>query len=435
MYLTKFRRKSVGFVFLVFLWTLCSFLVNQFHFRLGLPFSILTVLIFCFLSEEWKFIFILFALPFAAMYKVSLYSSSTIIFLYLIYIIMSILKKKVLSLIDLVLLLVICLFQMLAVLTFNAQISSLVSFMLNIIFAKVAISNFLQMENKASMYYFCAVAFSISVSLNILLTAVFPNLPYIIKPSTVVGLIPYSRFTALVGDPNYLSQLIILAVSLLLGVITNTEQRHNKVIFSLLCLYLTISGLRTFSKSYYLMLSILIVLLYLNVMRKLKDNGRARFISTSIVTTFFLVGTVIFFGEIVFPLFEQRATGGVSFLTGRDVIWNGYFRMLKDNPLIMLIGTGFGNGRYLARPFIGSLEAAHNLYIEMLTEIGLISVLALLYLWRESLRYVIRIIRSPKVLFFGMYLVSSLALSLSSYDTLYVFIPILALCDSSDMED
>ena len=130
--------------------------------------------------------------------------------------------------------------------------------------------------------------------------------------------------------------------------------------------------------------------------------------------------------KIVNPLIEMRGnTNGL--LTQRDLIWKYYIEMLRNNPLAILIGTGAGNSRYIVSNYAGAIFAPHNIYLEIICDIGIIGVVTICFFWSVILRNIKNILKNIKGLSIIMFFITSLALSISSFDTLYIILPLLTL--------
>lgn len=140
---------------------------------------------------------------------------------------------------------------------YQGSYSNLLSFILNILFMKVCIYNFIQLNNKQTVLYNSVYIYSVAMCLTIVSADIFPEIPYIVMWEKQTLLMSINRFSGLNADPNYYSQLVLVAICLLIGSLL-AKQKKTRLLGLLLGVFLIINGFRSISKSY--ALSIIVVI-------------------------------------------------------------------------------------------------------------------------------------------------------------------------------
>ena len=101
--------------------------------------------------------------------------------------------------------------------------------------------------------------------------------------------------------------------------------------------------------------------------------------------------------------------------------------MLANNPFVIMLGAGIENARYLIAPYYGKVQAAHNAFIELFADTGIIGCFLLGGMYKKNILAGIRFVGNPISLFFLIFIVTSMSLSFSAYDTICFVIPLLPL--------
>mgnify|MGYP004462523873 CR=1 FL=1 len=163
------------------------------------------------------------------------------------------------------------------------------------------------------------------------------------------------RFTALYSDPNYLAKtLIVLCISLFVLIQQKAISPKYYVLIALLIGF----GFQTISKSFFLMLIVMVILFF-------AISIRTRHWGVSLAITLFCAIVVVLFmyGRIsVFDSFFERITSTNDVTTGRMEIWKDYISVIFSNPINLLFGFGIGSTpKYMA----------HNTYLELLYTYGI----------------------------------------------------------------
>ena len=167
------------------------------------------------------------------------------------------------------------------------------------------------------------------------------------------------------GDPNYCSILIVISVALLCVLYYYKEIKSE---FWLFLSFLIPLGFTTYSKSYFLCITILVLFLILFVLLP-KHKGWA-LISVAIVA---VVVSMAVNGKIeaINVIVNRFSNEDIS--SGRALLNDFYLSYLWQNPLVLFFGEGINADRA-----IGAWNNVHNLYIEALFKLGIVG--SLLYL-------------------------------------------------------
>lgn len=269
-----------------------------------------------------------------------------------------------------------------------------------------------------------AICFPLSVAAMVLAANVFPSLAVDIasRESTfqTAGVV-YDRFSGLVGDANYFSQLVLCAVAVSLGDLLVSKQKGYKVLDALIIIFLVAQGLRSYSKSFFITLA-LIAVVFCVVLGKRSFGGSKQkavlFIVGIPLLAAILLAVIL---EVVLPGFTLRMASGQDLTTGRAAIWSAYLSEWLSNVGYMAFGFGFDNGRYAS----GLGAAAHNAYIELLTELGIVGLACLVVIVMPSLKNIKGVCNDPRLLYLLPLAVTCFGLALSDYDFVYVCISIL----------
>lgn len=239
-------------------WLIYCYIFKTFNYTFGIVFSFFYILFFFYLNPEKKYYVILFTLPFASIFKIGSGLPSSIVLLYILYIIQVLLQKNTkIKTIDYLFFVLIALLQFISMSIYQGSYSNLLSFILNILFMKVCIYNFIQLNNKQTVLYNSVYIYSVAMCLTIVSADIFPEIPYIVMWEKQTLLMSINRFSGLNADPNYYSQLVLVAICLLIGSLL-AKQKKTRLLGLLLGVFLIINGFRSISKSY--ALSIIVVI-------------------------------------------------------------------------------------------------------------------------------------------------------------------------------
>ncbi len=184
-----------------------------------------------------------------------------------------------------------------------------------------------------------------------------------------------SRFVGLIGDPNYYSMEVAVAIVLLLVAYMTKKGSIPKTIL-LLIITLSIFGFMTLSKTYFIIWGFIIIVW---VVRLLPVINLKKMVSISFITGFMIfindkykvLNKLLFFYRFRFGnLYGDYDQSLNSLTTGRLQIWRYYFHEIVSSPLIFVFGTGFNRS---IRPF-----STHNTFISIFYAFGFIGTILLL---------------------------------------------------------
>lgn len=430
----KQRNRNLIILIIVLsgIWIVYSAIFNLYSYSYGIIFSAFYLLLFLGLSTENKYYVILFTLPFASIFKISSDLPSVLIILFSFYlfhvlIINSIKVKKT----DYLFLIAIISFQFISIYFYQGSYISLLSFILNILFMKACILNFNSISSKKQILFKSSYVFAMSMFISILVSDIFPNIPYIVFLEKQTLLMSINRFSGLNGDPNYFNQLILIAICLLFASLLKVENK-NKWLLILLYLFLLLNGFRSISKSYAISIIVVFILslYYKNKLVSFKSKLiNVKALKLLVSFSLFVAGIISIFilsKYVVIPVFQAR-TDTNDILTGRGDIWIHYLKLLSQNPEIIMTGVGFSNNAAILSKQFGIYMVPHNVYIEILVDCGLI-VICLLFLFFREICSNLKVKRQdPYFMFLIIILFTSFGLSLSSNDAFFVFLPLITL--------
>ena len=168
------------------------------------------------------------------------------------------------------------------------------------------------------------------------------------------------RNSGFLGDPNYCAVLIIVALSLLCVLY---YYKHIGVEFWIFSAILIPLGFLTYSKSYFLCIAMLVVLLIVFVLfPKHKGWAIISIISLGVVLSLSFSGKIEVLNMILLRFGENS-----DFTTGRGTLNQQYLSYIFENTKVLLLGEGICVDRY-----VGAHNNVHNIYIELFFKMGII---------------------------------------------------------------
>ena len=270
---------------------------------------------------------------------------------------------------------------------------------------------------------------AMGVAVSIVVCDVFPNILNFISKSQQEILEGADRFGALFIEPNEFSQIVLVAIGLLIATFTSYKKVIAKVGIISLMVYLVINGLRSNSKSYVLtlfgLLCVLMVFYVINFFKK-KRSAIAIIGFMSMLIVGILAGYYLIFNVII-PVFELRGENA-DLLTGRDVIWATYIDAILQRIDVIAIGCGAGNVTAILK-LVGSVHGSmvpHNVYIEYLVQFGIVGMAMLLISWEDAFRS----IRRRTALFWIpalAFLITSFGISANSNDCIFILVALMSM--------
>lgn len=176
------------------------------------------------------------------------------------------------------------------------------------------------------------------------------------------------RFPALLGHTNTLAMVCEILLSLLFYlIITKDHKLKNLILFAIISLI----GLSTLSKTFFIILGILLICLFIYM---LKYNKKRTLIVSGILMIIAIIFTAIFPNLII--SISARFVGKINqchsvkdfinmITTKRLDIWIEYVTYIFTHPKTLLFGNGLGAE-------VISVMSAHNAYISLIYQLGLV---------------------------------------------------------------
>ena len=383
-----------------------------------------------------KFMILLSGLPFQAVTKLAVGVPSVSVLLYFVFIIERVVETKgkvkgrmLLGVIGILLL------QILATMRYNLSASTFISTLLTILFATYAGLSLKDSSDPTETFVECGWVFGLSMLIDIYSVSAYSQLPYYILRDKQLVLDRIGRFCALNGDPNYFGQLISVAFGLMVSMaIIYYRERNNKrcALCIILSVVFVLNGMRSISKGYaFAIAATILMCAWFIIMEKRSSNQRIIYFVLFVVIGIPLVYLLV--DKIVLPIVQMRSE--TDLFTGRLGIWSMYGDMLESDPSIAFLGTGFSNAQNAIRMLTGHTAAAHNLYIEVFCDLGIIGLIMVLLIWSDIFGNLKLLLSNSMSIFAWGFLFTSLSLSASANDVIYFIVPMFGLVCASELNE
>jgi len=378
------------------------------------------------------FCLIMFSFSFSSMLKLSESTITMMSVLYLILILKLILKRGMgLSASSILGFLVFTALQLFSVVFYGSSLTGIIAVLLTVIFVLFSADYFnspeadaQQLLPKASLF------FAAGITTDLVLCDIFPHLPSQVNAIKQEELATANRYAATVLDPNELSQIILIAIGLIIAIMPSLKTKRSKFLCWIILLYIAIVGVRTNSKSYVLSLVALfafLTIIYLRHISQTKGSGAAvlRALPILLLT---IVGCILLFLLVVIPVFEGREGENTDLLTNRTGIWMRYITALIQRPDVLLIGCGAGNVSSIIR-LSGQITnvVPHNAYLEYVIQFGLLGLSLLVATWKNTLKPIAEKFNTYYMLALAAFLITSFGISVNANDCPFILIALLTL--------
>lgn len=236
-------------------------------------------------------------------------------------------------------------------------------------------------EDENKTVFLCYITGYIMSSFSMLLDGVLFNVrPYVnVKLERVNG--EYiTRFAGLYGDPNY--YVVNIIISMVLLVILFGKKQIRFVHAAILMIPLVVFTAMTGSKSGLLMLApVAAFFIYQCFVRRHYFFGVLSTILTGVAAVMIFSGEIELFSKVLDRLFN--GSGGLT--SGRaDTTWYRYLIYFSEAPLRMVFG------RSIAFYDLDGI-IAHNTYIDLLYELGIVGAVWLIAIIWKSYRCTVKI--------------------------------------------
>lgn len=280
--------------------------------------------------------------------------------------------------------------------------------------------------NKAIFYFTVALILALILSLidefYFLVDSYFDNKE--LRVETMLGTDLIRRCCGLFNDPNYCSVAVITNLCLLM---VQYYYRHSGLEFWIFLVVLVPLGMLSYSKSYFLVLIVLLLLFYLFVLIP-------RHCVMAVLTT--VAGAVLLYlilmrkFESVNVILDRLSVRG-DITTGRMDLLDYYVTYLSQNTGVLLFGRGLSAPPLFGQAFV------HNFPVDMVYRIGLFGSIGFVFvIWRSFPKCSIKKLRPVNFVPAACVLVLYFFLAgVTSYDFWYYILLCLAAFKLSETEE
>lgn len=228
-------------------------------------------------------------------------------------------------------------------------------------------------ENKTSVLKLYVVCVFITSVLGLTSTFI-PNMEAFVTYKDVhlgktdLGFISAIRFSGLVGDANFYSILLIIAV--LISIFLWRKNAIKAWMFYVIYFCLAALGGMTGSKSFLVMLVVVTIVIIYELFKIKKYRSGIAFSIIIFLAVFLLVSGYISAFDLVFNRLNGVTTVN-DLTTGRSELWSEYIENILRNPLKCILGNGIGVGHSF-------VHYPHNTYIDFVDILGIAGTILLL---------------------------------------------------------
>lgn len=226
----------------------------------------------------------------------------------------------------------------------------------------LSLVNYVDSYEKLRKFILAFIYSGLIVSIDILINANFSEL---------------TRFGSNYGNVNAVGTGIAISAILCFYIILDEKKYHYLLFFAIMTITIFLTGSR---KSIMFVVITIISTLYLRARGSYKDKIKFLFISMAVIG---VLCYVLFKVPIFYEIIGKRMESMVSFVSGEGTVEGSIneralmikfgFDVFKEKPLI---GYGIDNYRILFGRAFGNWTYAHNNYIELMVDTGLIGLFA-----------------------------------------------------------
>lgn len=311
----------------------------------------------------------LFLVSFSAIFKFSVSGTSMVTLLELYVIVLCLLRYRRISIKELVCSMLLASLLLLALL-FNENPQ--ITFSIKLIVLPLLVSYFKMTDHRKQLPAYI-IMMTAGLLYSSLVAYVFRDLPILRQHLSTLKLYVHTtegmqlsnivRFTGLYPDPNYYAVNMFIAISGLLILRNYGKMKHTAFTY-ISVITLLVFGVLTVSKSFFLMTFMVALYIFIVSIRQKHFGAALLLLGATAVFVLLLFSGWIDGLNLLLNRFE--ASNDINDLTSnRWVIWNNYLNYLKENPILLFVGSGLGND-------FGNLKAAHNTVIESIASLGII---------------------------------------------------------------
>lgn len=222
-----------------------------------------------------------------------------------------------------------------------------------------------------------AVFMSVGIILAALCAQQFALYPNIKKYVVAYSYLTVTRWSGFYVDPNFYTAQITAALGAVLLLILKGSGKQ-VVPMALMAVLLVYCGLLSGSKSFILILALILILWMVLLIRMRGKSGMKVLIyGLLLLVAVFVASSTVFqnLWQIMVTRFMlgDKTLSGLT--TGRTEIWINYFRTFGQDMLTLVLGNGMINR-------LVNGKASHNSLIQMIFQLGIFgSVLMIMWIW------------------------------------------------------
>jgi len=111
-----------------------------------------------------------------------------------------------------------------------------------------------------------------------------------------------------------------------------------------------------------------------------------------------------FVKENLFRVEAFKASSLEKVSSGRIIMWKGILKILEKDPIAILIGKGWGTYQYYIPKTIGFYAAAHNIFLKLLLEVGLVGMIFFVVFLFRFYQYITKEAKKDKLYYYFSFL-------------------------------
>lgn len=230
------------------------------------------------------------------------------------------------------------------------------------------------------------------------------------------------RKTGGVGDPNEFSTYILISVGFLLGyLLKNNVNLVYKIVFVVMLFVYFLSLIYAGSKSAILTFVLMFLFYIYSMVFKFRIKHKVLFIcGFCLVFVIVVFSLFYFYSEFIF-LYLDRFTDNSTADT-RFASWSGGWQMFKDNPIFGVGFSNYVNSMIIYKIDIGyDARAAHNMYVECFTELGLLGLISFLWFLFKPIKYFFKYKILPFEIIMSFIAILIMGMTLSQFAEKYIW--------------
>lgn len=242
------------------------------------------------------------------------------------------------------------------------------------------------------IFYVAAIVYSVITLSSLLVRDLIPNhFSFLFDSDRILMVrneIRRGAFSGLAGEVSY----NMFTISMGLGVVISNVivSRKFSIKNIILVIIMIASLLLTQKRSVIVVLSLILIIMII----ALKRNRIATKVVRKLILVLVVIGIILI---IIIPdtlkVFNRFFEGGRLYLSGRDNLWDYAKGMFYDRPLF---GYGIGTYNIYCNDmgyFSGAMHA-HNIYLQLLAEVGIVGFMMFITVFVTSLAETIKIVRN-----------------------------------------